>query len=181
MISITCGAKKDFRWRLETPDRLGQAGVDKIGLGALLGLGDWRTDSLMVARHLQYLRKTYWQSRYSISFPRLPALYHGFQPEHPMNDRQLLQLICAYRLFDPEVELSSLNPRRTGVPRFPDESGYHHHERRVPKPSRVAMPKIIRSWSSLRSVMSAVPSGGVCHSKAGDGSDLAGIQPATLA
>ena len=100
------GKKKDFRWRLETPDRLGEAGVDKIGLGALLGLGDWRTDSLMVARHLQYLRKTYWQSRYSISFPRLRPCTGGFQPEHPMSDRQLLQLICAYRLFDPEVELS---------------------------------------------------------------------------
>lgn len=100
------GKKKDFRWRLETPDRLGQAGVDKIGLGALLGLGDWRTDSLMVARHLQYLRKTYWQSRYSISFPRLRPCTGGFQPEHPMNDKQLVQLIAAYRLFDPEVELS---------------------------------------------------------------------------
>lgn len=100
------GKKKDFRWRLETPDRLGEAGVDKIGLGTLLGLGDWRTDSLMVARHLQYLRKTYWQSRYSISFPRLRPCTGGFQPEHPMSDRQLLQLICAYRLFDPEVELS---------------------------------------------------------------------------
>lgn len=100
------GKKKDFRWRLETPDRLGEAGVDKIGLGALLGLGDWRTDSLMVARHLQYLRKTHWQSRYSISFPRLRPCTGGFQPENPMSDRQLLQLICAYRLFDPEVELS---------------------------------------------------------------------------
>ena len=100
------GKKKDFRWRLETPDRLGKAGVDKIGLGALLGLGDWRTDSLMVARHLQYLRKTYWQSRYSISFPRLRPCTGGFQPEHPMNDKQMIQLITAYRLFDPEVELS---------------------------------------------------------------------------
>lgn len=100
------GKKKDFRWRLETPDRLGEAGVDKIGLGALLGLGDWRTDSLMVARHLQYLRKTYWQSRYSISFPRLRPCTGGFQPDHPMNDKQLVQLISAYRLFDPEVELS---------------------------------------------------------------------------
>jgi 2-iminoacetate synthase len=100
------GRKKDFRWRLETPDRLGEAGVDKIGLGALLGLGDWRRDSLMVARHLQYLRSRYWKSRYSLSFPRLRPCAGGFQPQSALSDRQLLQLICAYRLFDPEVELS---------------------------------------------------------------------------
>ncbi|WP_028535138.1 2-iminoacetate synthase ThiH [Paludibacterium yongneupense] len=100
------GRKKDFRWRLETPDRLGEAGVDKIGLGALLGLGDWRTDSLMVARHLRYLRSRYWKSRYSLSFPRLRPCAGDFQPQSPVTDRQLLQLICAYRLFDPEVELS---------------------------------------------------------------------------
>jgi len=48
----------------------------------------------MVARHLQYLRKTHWQSRYSISFPRLRPCTGGFQPENPMSDRQLLQLIA---------------------------------------------------------------------------------------
>lgn len=65
------GRKQDMRWRMETPDRLGAAGVDKIGLGVLLGLEDWRCDSLMLAHHLSYLRQRWWQSRYSISFPRL--------------------------------------------------------------------------------------------------------------
>ncbi|TKL82841.1 2-iminoacetate synthase ThiH, partial [Enterococcus faecium] len=40
------GKKTDLAWRLDTPDRLGQAGIDKIGLGILLGLADWRTDAL---------------------------------------------------------------------------------------------------------------------------------------
>ena len=97
---------------------MGQAGVDKIGLGALLGLGDWRVDSLMVAHHLSYLRRTYWQSRYSVSFPRLRPCTGGFQPAHPMSDRQLVQLICAYRLLDPELELS-LSTRES--PAFRDQ------------------------------------------------------------
>ena len=100
------GKKQDMRWRMETPDRLGEAGIDKMGLGALLGLADWRADSLMLAHHLSYLRKRYWKSRYSLSFPRLRPCTGGFSPSHPLTDRQLVQLICAWRLFDPELELS---------------------------------------------------------------------------
>ncbi|APC88892.1 2-iminoacetate synthase ThiH [Vibrio parahaemolyticus] len=105
------GNKMDFRYRLETPDRLAKAGIDKIGLGALIGLEEWRTDCFFAAAHLDYLERTYWQSRYSISFPRLrpcagnvPA--SGLQPKSVMTDKQLVQLICSYRLFNPEVELS---------------------------------------------------------------------------
>ncbi len=100
------GKKTDFHYRLETPDRLAQAGVDKIGIGALIGLEDWRTDSFFVAAHLDYLERTYWQSRYSISFPRLRPCTGGLEPKSIMTDRQMVQLICAYRLFNPHVELS---------------------------------------------------------------------------
>lgn len=100
------GKKQDFYYRLETADRLAQAGIDKIGLGALIGLEDWRVDSFFVARHLQYLEQRYWQSRYSISFPRLRPCTGGVEPKSVMTDRQLVQLICAYRLFNGEVELS---------------------------------------------------------------------------
>ncbi|EHH1173224.1 TPA: 2-iminoacetate synthase ThiH [Vibrio parahaemolyticus] len=116
------GNKMDFRYRLETPDRLAKAGIDKIGLGALIGLEEWRTDCFFAAAHLDYLERTYWQSRYSISFPRLrpcagnvPA--SGLQPKSVMTDKQLVQLICAYRLFNPEVELS-LSTRES--PQFRD-------------------------------------------------------------
>lgn len=108
------GKKMDFDWRLATPERLGQAGVDKIGLGALLGLGDWRLDSLYLALHLRYLQQHYWRSRYSMSFPRLRPCAGGLadqvlqqhQSDTLISDKQLVQLICAWRLFDPELELS---------------------------------------------------------------------------
>lgn len=104
------GKKSNFYYRLETPDRLGRAGIHKIGLGALLGLEDWRTDSFFTALHLQYLEKTYWATRYSISFPRLrPCAGAGAdaaQPASMITDRELVQLICAYRLLNQEVDLS---------------------------------------------------------------------------
>ncbi|MGL9735906.1 MAG: 2-iminoacetate synthase ThiH [Symbiopectobacterium sp.] len=101
------GNKQDFHWRLDTPDRLGSAGIDKIGLGALIGLShSWRTDCYMVAEHLLYLQQTYWQSRYSISFPRLRPCAGGITPASIMDEAQLLQVICAFRLLALEVELS---------------------------------------------------------------------------
>lgn len=100
------GRKSNFDYRLDTPDRLGKSGIYKIGIGILLGLEDWRTDSFFNALHLQYLERTYWKTKYSISFPRLRPHSGGLDPKVDMNDRELLQLICAYRLFDEEAELS---------------------------------------------------------------------------
>lgn len=100
------GRKSNFEYRLDTPDRLGRAGIHKIGLGVLIGLEDWRTDSFFTALHLAYLEKKYWQTRYSISFPRLRPFSGGLAPKVAMNDRELVQLICSYRLLNQEVELS---------------------------------------------------------------------------
>lgn len=101
------GQKQDFVWRLETPDRLARAGIDKIGLGALIGLSDnWRADCYMVAQHLLYMRHTHWQSRYSLSFPRLRPCAGGVTPASLMDEAQLLQVMCAFRLLAPEVEIS---------------------------------------------------------------------------
>lgn len=112
------GNKQDFFWRLETPDRLGRAGIDKIGLGALIGLSDsWRVDCYLLAEHLLWLQKRYWQSRYSISFPRLRPCAGGIEPASLMNERQLVQAICAFRLLAPEIELS-LSTRES--PQFRD-------------------------------------------------------------
>lgn len=100
------GKKRNFEYRLQTPDRLGRAGVHRIGLGALLGLEDWRVDTFFTALHLSYLEKAYWKTKYSISFPRLRPAVGCQQPNHPITDKQLVQLICAYRIFNENVELS---------------------------------------------------------------------------
>lgn len=100
------GKKSNFYYRLDTPDRLGKAGVHKIGLGALFGLEDWRADSFFTALHLKYLQKKYWKTKYSISFPRLRPHSGGVEPKVEMTDADLVQLICAFRLLDEDVELS---------------------------------------------------------------------------
>ena len=108
------GRKSNFFFRLETPDRLGEAGIHKMGLGVLIGLEDWRTDSWFTALHLQYLGRRYWKSKFSLSFPRLRPHVGGLQPKVEQTDRELIQLICAYRLLDEEVELS-LSTRESPV------------------------------------------------------------------
>lgn len=108
------GRKSNFHYRLDTPDRLGKAGIHKIGLGALFGLEDWRVDSFYTALHLKYLQKTYWKTKYSISFPRLRPHSGGLEPKVEMTDADLVQLICAYRLLDEDVELS-LSTRESEV------------------------------------------------------------------
>ena len=100
------GKKGNMAYRLETPDRLGRAGIHRIGLAALLGLEDWRIDSAFVALHLSYLERRYWRTKYSISLPRLrPAA--GCQPPNvTVSDRDFVQLICAYRIYNENAEIS---------------------------------------------------------------------------
>ncbi|MCX4263277.1 MAG: 2-iminoacetate synthase ThiH [Muribaculaceae bacterium] len=100
------GMKSNFEWRVNGFDRMGQAGVHKIGMGVLIGLEDWRTDVTMMARHLSYLHKNYWRTKYSVNFPRMRPSESGFQPNVVMSDRELAQLTFAFRIFDPDVDIS---------------------------------------------------------------------------
>jgi 2-iminoacetate synthase len=100
------GPKADMNFRLETPDRLGRAGMKKIGLGALYGLSDWRADAWFLGLHLRYLEKHYWRSRYSISFPRLRPHVGQTIAVTPFSEKNLVQAMLAFRLFSREVELS---------------------------------------------------------------------------
>lgn len=102
----TKGKKSNFGYRLETPDRIGTAGIHKIGLGVLLGLEDWRTDSFFNALHIDYLQKKYWKTKYSVSFPRLRPAEGIIEPNFIMDDKDLTQLICAYRLWNEDLEIS---------------------------------------------------------------------------
>lgn len=100
------GMKSFYDWRLNGYDRMGEAGVHKIGLGVLLGLEQWQADVVMMARHLRYLQKHYWRSRYSVNFPRMRPSESGYQPRSIISDRELVKLTCAFRLFDHDVDIS---------------------------------------------------------------------------
>lgn len=101
------GMKANFEWRVNAPDRMGEAGVHSIGMGVLIGLEDWRTDVTFMAHHLRYLQRKYWKTKYSVNFPRMrPAENGGFQPNVIMNDKELAQLTFAMRIFDHDVDIS---------------------------------------------------------------------------
>ena len=101
------GPKANMPYRLNTPDRLGQAGVKKIGIGALYGLSDWRAEAWFVGLHLRHLESRYWRSRASISFPRLrPHQGDVALSLRAFGERELVQTVCAFRLLSQEVELS---------------------------------------------------------------------------
>lgn len=100
------GMKSFFDWRLNGYDRMGQAGVHKIGMGVLIGLEDWRTDVTMMARHLRYLRKNYWKTKFSVNFPRMRPSEGHFQPNVVMSDKELAQVTFAFRIFDHDVDIS---------------------------------------------------------------------------
>ena len=99
----TAGPKKDFDWRLECPERGYAGGFRRIGLGALLGLADWKTEALGLAAHLEYMQNHGWKASYTIAFPRLRPAAGGFQPRFPVSDAQFIQLLCAFRLCFPQV------------------------------------------------------------------------------
>jgi 2-iminoacetate synthase len=101
----TSGPKRDFAWRLETPERAYAAGFRRLGIGALFGLADWRFEAVCVAAHAAYLLRHCWKAFLTISLPRLRPCAGAFQPPAPMSDRELAQLLCALRLQFPDVGL----------------------------------------------------------------------------
>lgn len=101
------GKKRNYEWRLSAPDRGADAGMRRIGIGALLGLHpDWRSEVLAVAIHAAALIHRHWRTEVSIAVPRMRPAAGGFSPSAPVNDHEFVQLVCALRLFLPEVGIS---------------------------------------------------------------------------
>ena len=99
------GPKADFDYRLQTPERAGEAGFRELGIGALMGLSDHRVEMAVVALHAKYLMKRFWKARVSVSFPRLREAEGGFAPVAPVSDRELAQAVFALRMVFPDVDL----------------------------------------------------------------------------
>ncbi len=100
------GKKSKFDYRLLTPERAGSVGIRKLGLGVLLGLSDWRVDSFMCAAHLDFLKKKFWQTQFSISFPRFRPASNVNSKYNNVGEKDLLQVMLAFRIFDEDLDLS---------------------------------------------------------------------------
>jgi 2-iminoacetate synthase len=101
----TLGPKRNFDWRLECPERAYAAGFKRLGIGALHGLADWRYEALATAAHAAYLLRHCWKAMLTISLPRLRPCAGEFQPLTHLGDRELVQLVAAFRLFLPDAGL----------------------------------------------------------------------------
>ncbi|HUR51043.1 MAG TPA: 2-iminoacetate synthase ThiH [Mycobacteriales bacterium] len=98
------GWKRDFDRRLSSTERAAEAGVRRIGIGALLGLSaDWRADVVAVAEHALWLQRHYWRTEVTVSLPRIKPSASGFQPLVPVSDAEYVQAMAALRLVAPEV------------------------------------------------------------------------------
>ena len=92
----TAGPKRNFDWRLETPERAAAAGFRRLGIGALFGLADWRSEAISVAAHAAYLLRHCWKSQVTISLPRLRPCAGEFEPLTHLSDRELVQLSALF-------------------------------------------------------------------------------------
>jgi len=100
------GPKRDFLFRLETPSRGARAGLRQVNLGALLGLGDWRRDTLCLALHARWLQDRHPGLEVGVSLPRLRPHAGRTRPLAPVTDRDLVQILTALRLFLPRLGIA---------------------------------------------------------------------------
>ena len=99
----TAGPKRNFDWRLETPERAYAAGFRRLGISPLYGLADWRYEAICAAAHADYLLRNCWKAALTISTVRLRPCAGEFQPLTHITDRELAQLVCALRIMFPDV------------------------------------------------------------------------------
>lgn len=100
------GPKKDYMFRIGSPERAADAKMRSINIGALLGLDDWRRESFFTGLHADYLQNKYSDIDVSVSFPRMRPHTGSYEPEFPVNDKNLVQIIMALRLYMPRAGIT---------------------------------------------------------------------------
>lgn len=100
------GPKRNFRFRLETPERGAHAGMRQVNIGALLGLADWRDEVFSLGMHAQYLQDRFPDVEIGASVPRLRPHAGAFQGKCTVSDQNMVQIILALRLFMPRLSIA---------------------------------------------------------------------------
>ncbi len=101
------GRKRVFPYRFDAQERALMAGMRGAGFSALLGLSDFRKDALASGLHVYYLQRKYPQAELSLSCPRLrPIVNNNTINPQDVGERQLCQILCAYRIFLPFVGIT---------------------------------------------------------------------------
>ncbi|MCL6638694.1 MAG: 2-iminoacetate synthase ThiH [Firmicutes bacterium] len=100
------GPKRNYRYRLDAPERACRAGMRSVNVGALLGLHDWRKEAFFTGLHADYLQSKFPAVEVSISLPRMRPHLGGFPPRVAVSDRNLVQYMVAFRLFMPRAGIT---------------------------------------------------------------------------
>ncbi|MBT9168931.1 MAG: 2-iminoacetate synthase [Syntrophomonadaceae bacterium] len=100
------GPKRDYINRLHAAERACQAGMRRINIGALFGLAPWRQEAFWAGLHAYYLQKRYPATEIAISLPRVRSSHEGFTVPCPVNDKELVQILLAFRLFLPQAGIT---------------------------------------------------------------------------
>ena len=101
------GHKRVWPYRFEAQERALMGGMRGVGFSALLGLADFRKDALATGLHVYYLQRKYPHAEMSLSCPRLrPIINNDRINPKDVHERQLCQVLCAYRIFLPFVGIT---------------------------------------------------------------------------
>ena len=101
------GHKRIYPYRINSQERAILGGVRGVAFGALLGLFDYKKDTLATASHIYYLQKKYPHAEFSVSVPRLrPTVTDNTINPNEVKELELLQIMCAYRIFLPYINMT---------------------------------------------------------------------------
>lgn len=96
------GHKRVWLYRFDAQERALRGGMRGVAFSALLGLSDFRRDALATGLHVYYLQRKYPHAEMSLSCPRLrPIINNDKINPLDVHEKQLCQIICAYRIFLP--------------------------------------------------------------------------------
>ncbi|MDT8718923.1 2-iminoacetate synthase ThiH [Clostridium sp. 19966] len=100
------GPKKDYRFRVETPERACRAGISSIGVGALYGLTNWRKEAYFSGLHAKYIEDNFPHMEINMSIPRIRPHAGSFTDIYDVNDKNLVQIMVASKLFMPRAGIN---------------------------------------------------------------------------
>lgn len=100
------GKKTDYRYRLDAPERGAKAGFRMVNVGALMGLGEKRSETFFTAMHAKYIEDRYMDTEVSISLPRIRGAESSYEPYCSVDDRDFVQFMLAFRIFLPRAGIT---------------------------------------------------------------------------
>lgn len=100
------GAKKDYFFRLDAPERGAEAGMRNVNIGVLLGLNDWRREVFSLGLHAKYLQDNYPDLEIGVSLPRIRPQAGNFNVPYQVTDKNIVQILVALRIFLPRIGIT---------------------------------------------------------------------------